>query len=228
LKILLVEDDPFQLDLASGWLQSQAHSVVGCRDAQSAMSSLGRESFDVAVLDWMMPDINGEELLGWIRSNQPEIAVMFATARDQEDEIVQILDAGADDYLIKPLRPREFVARVEALGRRARPMSDLEGAIAPYGFDPVTGEFSLHGRSAAMTPRMRSVASVFFRNREKLISRRRLHLEVWGQNSEVDSRSLDTHVSRIRNALELDGRHGWRLASVYQKGYRLEKVLGSN
>jgi DNA-binding response OmpR family regulator len=224
----MVDDDGFQLGLAQGWLVEQGHAVVGCSQGERAVRMLDGDSFDLVILDWMMPGMNGEALLAWIRRRHGQMPVMFATARDEEEEIARMLEAGADDYLVKPLRRREFVARVAALGRRTRPETRMRIKVGPYEVDHATGAILLNGQVVPMTPRMRVLAGILFRHREQLISRRRLYEEIWGHLNALDTRTLDTHVSRVRLALELDGRHGWRLASVYQHGYRLEPVLGSN
>ena len=225
MRILLVEDDPIQLELAQSWLEGNGHSVVGAASGSTALKALERDSFDVAIFDWMVPDVSGQELLRWVRKRQKRLPVMFATARDDEREIASVLNLGADDYVVKPLRRLEFLARVDALGRRAGIIgADIDDAfeLGPYRVDPRQRAISLDGRIVKMTPRMADVALLLFRKRGELVSRAQLYEQVWGQRESLDSRTVDTHVSRLRQALELDGRHGWRLSAVYHHGYRLE------
>ena len=225
MRILLLEDDPLQLALAAKWLEEGGHAVTGVTRGNDAMKVLGRDTVDLAILDWMIPDLGGDELLRWIRQRHRRLPVMFATARDEEHEVAGILKLGADDYVVKPLRRLEFLARVDALGRRAGVV--VEDAAQPievgaYRLDPVSRVASVEGRPVKMTPRMLEVALFMFRRRGELVSRSHLYEQVWGRKERLDTRTVDTHMSRLRQALELDGRHGLRLGSVYQHGYRLE------
>ncbi|HZZ92935.1 MAG TPA: response regulator transcription factor [Usitatibacter sp.] len=227
MRILLLEDDPIQLELARSWLEGNGHAVTGVSSGKAALKVLERDSFELAIFDWMVPDLSGEELLRWVRQRQKRLPVMFATARDEELEIATVLNLGADDYVVKPLRRLEFLARVDALGRRAGLSgAELEEAfdIGPYRIDPRRRTICLEGRAVKMTPRMADVALLLFRKRGELVSRAQLYEQVWGHPEALDSRTVDTHVSRLRQALELDGRHGWRLSAVYHHGYRLENA----
>lgn len=224
LRVAILEDDPDQLALERRWLEAGGHVCHGFLRGAELVKQAGRESFDVYVLDWMVPDLSGEAVLQWIRRTLPDrVPVMFATARDEESEIVEILSLGADDYLVKPLRRSEFVARIEALDRR---FSAAAGSgklrVGAYRLDPSTHTVTLQGEPVALTPRMYEIARILFEKRELLVSRGHLYEQVWGRALEGGTRTVDTHVSRLRRALELDGRHGWRLHSIYQHGYRLE------
>lgn len=227
MRILLLEDDPLQRELAQSWLEGNGHSVTATSSGNAALKALERDSFDLAIFDWMVPGLSGQELLCWVRKRQKRLPVMFATARDDELEVATVLNLGADDYVVKPLRRLEFLARVDALGRRAGLLgADADDSFdcGPYHVDPRRRAISLAGRSIKMTPRMAEVALLLFRKRGELVSRAQLYEQVWGQRETLDSRTVDTHVSRLRQALELDGRHGWRLSSVYHHGYRLESA----
>ena len=224
LRVALLEDDPDQLALERRWLEAAGHICHGFTRSAELLAAIGRESFDVYVLDWMVPDLSGEAVLEWIRQKLPQrVPVMFATARDEESEIVEILSLGADDYLVKPLRHGEFVARVEALGRRQAAAAGARGEkVGPYAIDTGSRTVKLDGRPVELTPRLYEIARILFEKRETLVSRGYLYEQVWGRALESGTRTVDTHVSRLRRALELDGRHGWRLTSIYQHGYRLE------
>jgi two-component system response regulator RegX3 len=227
LRILLLEDDPIQLQLAQSWLQANGHQVTGVTEGHHALKALERDSFDLAILDWMVPDLSGPDLLTWIRQRPKRLPVMFATARDDEMEIVSMLRLGADDYIVKPLRRLEFLARVEAIGRLAGvlgPDSEEPFEVGPYRIEPRVRSIWLQGRAVKMTPRMADVALILFRKRGELVSRAQLYEQAWGHRETLDSRTVDTHVSRLRQALELDGRHGLKLAAVYHHGYRLEEA----
>lgn len=226
LRVAVLEDDPDQLALERRWLEAAGHACHGFARSAELTKAIGRETFDVIVLDWMVPDMSGEVVLQWIRQTLPDrIPVMFATARDEESEIVEILKLGADDYLVKPLRHGEFIARIEALDRRFAARAGTGSLrVGPYRIDPATRTVTLRGRPVEMTPRMFEIARILFEKRDALVSRGHLYEQVWGRPLESATRTVDTHVSRLRRALELDGRHGWRLSSIYQHGYRLESA----
>ena len=224
LRVAILEDDPDQLALERRWLEAAGHVCHGFTRSADLIKVVGRESFDVYVLDWMLPDLSGEAVLQWIRETLPDrVPVMFATARDEESEIVEVLSLGADDYLVKPLRHAEFVARVEALDRRfSTAVESRKLKVGAYRFDPAARTVTVQGNPVSLTPRMYEIARILFEKREALVSRGHLYEQVWGRALEGGTRTVDTHVSRVRRALELDGRHGWRLSSIYQHGYRLE------
>ena len=216
LRVALLEDDPDQLALERRWLEAAGHICHGFTRSAELLAAIGRESFDVYVLDWMVPDLSGEAVLEWIRQKLPQrVRVLFAAARGEEAEIVAGLRLGADDYLVKPLRHGEFVARVEALGRRQAAAAGARGEkVGPYAIDTGSRTVKLDGRPVELTPRLYEIARILFEKRETLVSRGYLYEQVWGRALESGTRTVDTH--------ELDGRHGWRLTSIYQHGYRLE------
>ncbi len=230
MRVLLVDDDPIQVAIATSWLREHGHAVTSLQKGSEAIIRLQRDTFDIVVLDWMMPELSGEDLLRWIRQRHARLPVMFATAKDEEEEIASMLRLGADDYVVKPLRRLEFLARVDALGRRAGLIAVSAEDIlelGPYRIDATAKAIALHAQPVKMTPRMTEVAILLFRKCGELVSRTQLYEQFWGRTEAVDTRTVDTHVSRIRHALELDGRHGFRLSAVYQHGYRLERVSGT-
>ena len=225
MRILYLDDDRLQIDLVRSWLEPLGHTVLACTNGDAAIKAIERDAFDLAILDWRVPGTSGEEVLRWIRMRRHGIPVMFATSHDSEEEIVHILGLGADDYLVKPLRRLEFLARVGALARRSGAREgDAVIEAPPYRVLPESGRVELDGKPVKMTPRMAAVAVALFRKMGELVSRAYLYEQAWGRREQLDTRTVDTHISRLRTALELDGRHGWRLVSVYQHGYRLEKL----
>ncbi len=228
MKILYLDDDRFLLDLARHWLEDAGHQVATFETGQAAIDAIHRESFDLAILDRHVPGVPGDEVLRWVRTHHPRMPVIFATLIDAEDEVARILNLGADDYLVKPLRRVEFLARVGAVARRAGVSDDHADAIdaPPYRVDLKQRTISLDGAPVKLTPRQFQLASLLFENRNELVTRPQIFLQVWGQSDVTETRTVDTHVSRLRQLLELDGRHGWKLVSIYQHGYRLEMGSG--
>jgi two-component system, OmpR family, response regulator RegX3 len=227
MRIALLEDDVVVGTMMQHWLEAAGHAVHHYTSGKAIVREAARESFDVFVLDWHVPDLSGEEVLRWLRETQQStVPVLFATSRDSEEDIVAALQAGADDYMVKPVRRLELLARVESLVRRTRPKQpDAEPiVVGPYAINLVDRVVSLEGKPVEMTDKEYDLTVFLFRNIGRLISRGHLSESVWGRSSDVQSRTVDTHVSRMRKKLELGPARGVRLTPVYNFGYRLEKV----
>jgi two-component system, OmpR family, response regulator RegX3 len=228
LRVLYLEEEPFEASLPQHWLVEEGHVVHAFARGREAIKAIERESFDLAILDAMVPDRSAEEVLRWIRQRRPEMRVLFATSHEDEHQIVRTLEMGADDYVVKPLRRAEFLARVSVAGRlMPRPARAVQALdLPPYRIDAEGHAIYLEGREVRLTPRLMSLAALLFRKRGALVSRAEIYELVWGIREALNTRSVDTHVSRLRTLLELDGRHGWKLTSIYQHGYRLEHRPG--
>jgi two-component system, OmpR family, response regulator RegX3 len=226
LRIAILEDDPDQLALLSRWMANAGHQVHGYLRGNDVLKNAARESFDLFVLDWEVPDVSGIEVLRWIRSNlSTSVPVLFVTVHDTEEDIVYALNAGADDFMTKPVRQSETLARLGALLRRAYPEKEAtQLAIPPYEFDTQAGIARLNGAPVALTPKEFELAVLLFRNIDRLMSRGHLQEMVWGRGTDVPTRSIDTHVSQVRKKLELHGEHGFRAAAIYNYGYRLKRI----
>lgn len=224
MRIAVLEDDPDHAALVTQALDQAGHTYAVYNTGARFIQAMVRETFDVLVLDWMMPDMTGLEVLDWLRQLENHTPVIFVTSRDAEQDIVQALAHGADDYLVKPPRAGELLARLQALKRRA---DNLTGAssltVGDYEFDPSQGTVRLHGQLLELTQRQFELALVLFRNTGRLLSRQYLLEAVWGLNDMVQTRTLDIHVSQLRNILQLAD-NGWRINSIYAHGYRLEAL----
>jgi two-component system response regulator RegX3 len=230
MRIAILEDDPSQADLVRVWLAGVGHACHIFHRGSEFQRVMTRDSFDLLILDWELAKddpLNGEMVLTWVRANvRDNVPVLFATARVSEQDIVTALKSGADDYLVKPLRKHELLARVEALGRRARPQPRTTEAIKIGEF-----EIDLDRRSVLrsrqpveLTQKDFDLAVFLFRNVGNLVSRGHILESVWGRSPDLNTRTVDTHVSRLRAKLGLVPENGWRLTAVYQHGYRLETV----
>src|SRR4051812_7447443 len=190
------------------------------------MKQAGRESFDLFILDWQVPDVSGAEVLKWLRANvSRKVPILFVTVRDSEQDIVFALECGADDYMIKPARQHELLARVHALLRRAYPREeDKQLTFPPFEIDTQRGEIRRSGSRIELTPKEFDLAVVLFRNMGRLMSRGHLQEAVWGRSGDLATRTVDTHVSQVRKKLDLRTESGFRVVPVYNYGYRLEKT----
>jgi DNA-binding response OmpR family regulator len=153
---------------------------------------------------------------------------VIVTAKDEEQSIVRGLEEGADDYLVKPVRQAELVARLAAILRRSSglPSAERQLDIAPYSIDTGGKSIELHGAKVTLTNREFELAHFLFRNAGKMLSRSHILETIWGiENKSVSTRTVDTHMSRLRKKLDLREENGWKLSAIYQHGYRLENVI---
>ncbi len=223
----LLEDDPDQTALLQHWLEGAGYACRTFPAATDFRRRLGAESVDALILDWNLPDDDGLNVLRWLRdAGHARLPVLFLTARDEESDIVSGLSEGADDYLVKPPRQGELLARVGALLRRVG-LGDEQlpiDGVDPYLIEPSRRRVSLRGEDIPLTDREFELAQFLFRRRGRVVSRDTLLRQVWKIHNAVPTRTVDTHISRLRKKLELGGEHGWRLSAVYQHGYRLEQT----
>ena len=225
MRISILEDDPDQLALLKRWLTDDGHDVHGYLTGREAMKHAGRESFDLFVLDWQVPDVSGADVLMWLRSNVSKQApVLFVTVRDSEQDIVFALENGADDYMVKPARRQELLARVHALLRRAYPREEEKRLwFPPFEIYVQRGEIRRNGERVELTPKEFELTVVLFRNLGRLLSRSHLQEAAWARSGDLVTRTVDTHVSQVRKKLDLRSETGFRVVPIYNYGYRLEQ-----
>lgn len=228
LRVAILEDDLDQAEITSAWLTHAGYTVTCCADAASFLRAVRRDSFDLYVLDWVLPDMSGIDVLRKLRNEMEDYTpAVIATVKDEEQCVVRGLEAGADDYLIKPVRRAELVARVSAIFRRAAGGKLKENGVdaAPYLLDAANKSVSLNGEDISLTNREYALAVFFFRNAGKMMSRGHILEAIWGiENQAVSTRTVDTHVSRLRKKLMLGEENGWKLSAIYQHGYRIERM----
>lgn len=226
MRIAILEDDTALSSLYQDWLQGDGHTCQCYADGKSFLKGISRESFDLAILDWELPDMTGADVLQKIRQSLDwRMPVIFATNRMDEADIVFALKSGADDYMIKPVKQNELLARLLALGRRSGMLdNDIDVNTAPYTFDPIQLTASFDGQSVVLTRKEFDLALFMFKNQGRLLSRKHIMESVWGQSEDLNTRTVDTHISAIRQKMHIGPERGWRLASIYGHGYRLEAV----
>ncbi|OHV08725.1 response regulator transcription factor [Kushneria phosphatilytica] len=220
----ILEDDSDQQAFIVQCLKPAGHVAVAFERASELRRVMTQKAFELLILDWRLPDACGMDVMTQLRRHDGwRGPILFITASDDEEATVQALERGADDFLAKPLRPRELVARVNALGRRAgHSLEHVPERLGVHDWSGGPGDFRLEGRVITLTEREYRLAVLFMTHPGELLSRAHLLEVVWGISAQISTRTVDTHVSRVRRKLELDGRHGPRLRSIYQYGYRLE------
>ncbi|MGC3963043.1 MAG: response regulator transcription factor [Rhodocyclaceae bacterium] len=226
MRIALLEDDPTQSALFTAWLKDAGHDVHSFGLTRDLLRFASRESVDLYLVDWMVPDLSGEAFVRWLRDERrDQTPAIFVTARESEDDIVAGLQVGADDYIVKPVAQRVLLSRIDAVFRRIKPRGVDEPIEAPpYVIDLQAKRISLNGEPVELTEKEFDLAVFLFRNIGRLLSRGHLLEAVWGRNPDLATRTVDTHVSRVRGKLKLRPENGYRLAPTYNYGYRLEKI----
>ena len=227
MRIAVLDNDRSQADLICQVLTSAGHTCQTFDSGKDMLANLRKDSFDMLVLDWQVSDLGGAEVLRRAKEKlSATTPMMFITNSSAEDDIVSGISAGADDYMIKPLRRGELVARVQALLRRAYPSQNGAEQLqfGPYIFETRPGRLLKDGAVIDVTHKEFYLALLFFRNIGRPLSRAYIHEAVWIRETAVPSRTMDTHVSRVRNKLQLRPENGFRLVPVYSYGYRLEKL----
>ncbi len=220
--IWCVEDDKSILDIELYTFKSTGFEAVGFTDGAQLFHALRTDKPDLILLDIMLPDMDGTEILKRLK-NAPDtssIPVIMATAKGMEYDKVQSLDMGADDYIVKPFGMMEMVSRVKAVLRRCRPADRSE--ILHYGsltLDPREHIATMCGKELPLTFKEFALLHLFLNNVGRVIQRETLFNTVWGENFIGESRTLDVHVRTLRQKL---GSYGDNLKTVRNVGYRLE------
>ena len=231
LRIAILEDDPDQAELVMLWLVNAGHTASCHASGSEFLRAVRRDSFDAYLLDWIVPDLSGIDVLRKVRSELHDFTpTIIITVKDEERSVVRALREGADDYVVKPVRQAELLARLAAVYRRSSNDRSAAGIVdvSPYTLDTGRKLALLNGEEIPLTSREFDLAKFMFRNSGKIVSRGHILEAIWGiENENVSTRTVDTHMSRLRKKMKIQEKNGWVLSSVYQHGYRFEKV-GSN
>lgn len=220
--ILVVEDEPAILELVAINLKHAGFLVVCAGSAEDAESVIRNELPDLLVLDRMLPGQSGVSLAKKLRANERtrELPIIMLTARVDEEDKIQGLDAGADDYVTKPFSPKELVARIRAVLRRRAPHLAGEAVeIGSLALNPATHRVLADGQPIELGPTEFRLLFFFMTHTERVYSRAQLLDEVWGDHVFIEERTVDVHIRRLRSALELSGNHE-RVETVRGTGYR--------
>jgi two-component system response regulator RegX3 len=228
VRIALLEDDDDQAELIQLWLKEAGHVCSRFALSQAFLKDQQHNSYDLLILDWELPDMDGLQVLKRLRATLDwPVPVLFVTQRDQKQDIVAALESGADDYMAKPIHKKEMLARVNAVVRRTKEDYDDGGqklCFEPYELDLNRRVVTIRGEEVKLRNKEYELVVFLFRNIGHVVSRNHLLESVWGTSPDINTRTIDTHMSRIRGKLSLNPENGWRLTSIYQHGYRLEQL----
>ncbi len=229
MRIAVVDDDADFAAFLNSLLVEAGHNVVGSGNGNAFLRLAKTETFDLILLDWNLPGRDGVDIIRNLRNDvRSDVPIVLLTLRNDANDVVTGLDAGADDFISKPIDGRILIARIDAIMRR-RNVGRTTEALQSFGhftFDSAQ-EIVRHGdRTVQLTSKEFQLALVLFRNLSRPLSRAYLLETIWNRNPDVQTRTLDSHVARLRAKLDLRPQNGWRLSPIYSYGYRLEPVEG--
>jgi len=206
MNILVVEDDRDIREMVCQSLSHNGYRSQGCRDVQEAKKAIGRFAPDCMVIDWMLPDSSGIDLIRWLRRQQQyqQLPVLMLTARSQESDLVAGLESGADDYLTKPMSLRELNARVKALLRRPQAYQESSDTVqgGHLSLNARTHEVAAGDAQVELTRTEFKLLKLFMENPEKVFNREQILDAVWGTDAYLGDRTVDVHILRLRKLLK--------------------------
>lgn len=228
MRIAVADDDENTRTYLHDLLTSAGHSCVTFHNGRDTMTALQRDTFDLLLLDWNMPKASGVEVVLWARANISACApIIILTNRSDDGDVVSGLEAGADDYIVKPASTEIILARINAVTRRRDFSTGLDNGVERYGayrFETLAGRVWIDNEMVTLTAKEMALAQLFFHNHDRPLSRAYILEAVWNSVPDLPTRTLDVHVSKIRSKLALRPQNGYRLQTIFGYGYRLDTI----
>lgn len=222
MRLLIIEDDTALCDALSIQLKSSGYDVDICHSGEDALFYALSDSYDVILLDRMLPVVDGLTVLSSIRRNKIYTPVIIMTAMSGIHDRIEGLDCGADDYIVKPFDTQELMARIRALVRRPRVMDEAETlSFSDLTLDPVRKELTAGEKTLSLSKRETALFEYFLRNRNQTLSRALLLSHIWGPDSDVEDGNLDNYIHFARKRLTALGSRV-KIVTVHGTGYRME------
>jgi DNA-binding response OmpR family regulator len=223
--IAVVEDDLAFASEMEEFLGAAGYTVSSYDSSQKFLAALRQSECDLLIVDWSIPDLSGIEVLEYIRKFHPDMPAIMLTARAENIDIVRGLEAGADDYVAKPVDPAVLAQRIKSLLRRSK--GEVKNVsenviLGRYLLRPSTSTIYLGDEEIVVPKREFDMAMLFFTNPNRLLSRQYLAATLWGKVVDYQSRTIDTHVARLRKNLKLEPTSGISLNALYGFGYTLQ------
>lgn len=219
--ILVVDDEPKIVDVVKSYLEKKGYAVATAYGGREALEKFEKKNPSLILLDWMLPDITGEEICRTIRKTS-KVPIIMLTARVEEENILEGFHFGADDYVTKPFSPRQLVARVEAVLRRAddRPSSTLTFHHGKLVIDLAGVEVKKDGIPVSLTPNEFKIISALAQHPNKVFTREELIASAMGDDFEGFDRIIDSHIKNIRQKIEADSKTPRYILTVHGVGYK--------
>lgn len=226
-RLLLVEDDPALVELLEFRFDAEGYHVITTDDGDEALLLVEEQQPDVIILDWMINGTSGIEVCRRLRRARgtAHIPVIMLTARESEQDRVRGLEVGADDYVVKPFSPRELLARVEAVLRRSRPALKSQAlSVGDFTLYPDEHKFMRGDKRLDLGPTEHRLLAFFIENPGRVLSRSQLLDRVWGVGSDIEMRTVDVHIARLRKAVSRAGKTN-PIKTVRAVGYIFEPEI---
>lgn len=228
-RVCVVEDDRDLQEVYRQLLQQAGYDYRGAYTLDQARRELSVNAFDLIILDWTLPDGSGDTLIVECRQqlhlNTP---IIIVTGLGEDSNIANALLLGADDYIVKPFQKQVFIARCTAVLRRTslptKTQRESQDDYSPYSFDEINQQILLCGQPINLSIKEYLLARQLFSNYGRLFSRRELLESVWGVANDIDTRTVDAHIGKLRRKMQLIPERGWQITTVHGYGYRLERV----
>jgi two-component system, OmpR family, phosphate regulon response regulator PhoB len=222
--VLVVEDDTALCELLTWNLSAEGYEVRSTGDGEEALLMVREQAPDAIILDWMIEQVPGIEVCRQLRKDREtaSIPIVMLTARGEEEDRIRGLKTGADDYVTKPFSPRELMARVEAVLRRSRPA--LAGSTLQFAdleLDPASHRVRRSGEALHLGPTEFRLLRYFMERTGRVLSRQQILDGVWGMDSDIDERTVDVHIRRLRKAINRPGDSD-PIRTVRSAGYSME------
>lgn len=224
--VLIVEDETAIVTMLRYNLEREGFKVYTTGDGEEAVTMVKEYRPDIIVLDWMLPSMTGVEVCKQLRweNDTKNIPIIMLSARGEESDRIRGLDAGADDYMVKPFSPSELVARIKAVFRRLRPsLSEQKLEFAGIYMDIATHKVTRDGEQVHLSPTEFGLLRYLMEHPGRVFSREQLLDAVWGHDIYVELRTVDVHIRRLRKALNYDGKQPDLVRTVRSAGYALEE-----
>jgi DNA-binding response OmpR family regulator len=222
-KILLAEDDNNLGALLKNYLIMKNYETTLSVNGKEALSEFTRESYDICILDIMMPEMDGIKLAGEIRKLRPEIPVIFLTAKNQKEDVIEGFKTGADDYITKPFSMEELIYRIEAILRRiSEPVTQRKEEIyqiGEYTFDTLKQLLTFHEQTMKLTTKESELLELLCRHKNEVLERNFALKAIWIDDNYFNARSMDVYITKLRKYLKKDT--SVRILNVHGKGYKL-------
>ncbi len=222
--IFIAEDEAAIITLLKYNLEKEGYKVSFCENGEDALKQIKDKLPDLILMDWMLPDLSGVEICKNLKKNKKhnDIPVIMLTAKGEEEDKLRAFDTGADDYVTKPFSQKELNARIKSLLRRSKPQSTVDVVeFTDLKIDRITKRVYRNNIEISLGPTEFKLLDFFIKNPKRVYSREQLLNNVWGENIYVETRTVDVHIRRLRQAINIDNTKPL-IRTVRSAGYSLE------